>query len=276
LEDYIDKVVLEVSFFSDENLYKLLAEYGIVVNKETQHFLGGVNYLTGIRITRKQTELEVNDDSISKNVIKEVRPQIYNTVSKKYNKEQTSSPPNYERTGGYNNKGGYVLYLRGDSTLDNARDDYDTFKSSFKEKGMISLTLEFMFYNVNYGQFLYKAQKFLVTHQSTIRASETVRGFDPTLFKTNNKSQSHRTAIIAMSVLFQVLVLYTILKLIFTFIYYILDIISNKRIYISANDIASLIVVAFALASIAYWYRTLVDLKYIINLNLVMRKLYCL
>jgi len=256
-----------------------LVNLGIgAIDPETQHFLGGVNYLTGIRITRKESLLETNTDSISKAVITKVRPQIYTTVSKRYKKERTtrlSNGLNYERNGGYNNKGGYVLYLGGDLDLKGAEDKYEDFRKAFgDEKAMISITLEFIFYNVNYGQFLYKAQKFLVTHQSTIQATETVRGFDPSLFKTRNKSESFRTAIIVMSILFQVLVLYTILKVIFVSIYYVIDILSGKRIYILTNDIASLIVVAFAITSIGYWYKTLISLQYLINLNLVMRELY--
>lgn len=269
LKQYINEVVLVISFANEASLNNLKNEYQIDIDPSRQHFLSGVNYFVGLRITRKQSKLEDNSDEVSKEVIKKVKPAIYGSSTKKHKTEMKSPVKRangegyyeYSNEGSFMDAGGYVLYIPGSYNEEEAIEAYDQFDNSFVEGGMISLVLEFLIFNVNHGQFLYKAQKFLVTHQSTITISEKVRGFDPTLYSTTNKGAGKLVAMYILAVVFQLLIVYCILKLIFASIYYAMDFFSGKRVYVSMNDIISLIVVGFSLTSVVYWYKQALDLK---------------
>eukprot|EP00826_Nyctotherus_ovalis_P031033 TRINITY_DN2477_c0_g1_i15.p1 TRINITY_DN2477_c0_g1~~TRINITY_DN2477_c0_g1_i15.p1 ORF type:complete len:137 (-),score=32.02 TRINITY_DN2477_c0_g1_i15:163-573(-) len=84
---YINDVVLVMSFSKEESLNNLKNEYQTDIDPSKQHFLSEVNHFVGLRITRKQSELEDNSDETSKEVIKKVMPAIHGSSEKRHKTE---------------------------------------------------------------------------------------------------------------------------------------------------------------------------------------------
>ena len=273
---YLEQVIAKIPYTYNPSL----GNTDISLDAKKQHFISGMNYFVGLKLTIKQSQIKENKDKISQNVIPFIRSKIYTSPSKKYDTElkddMTANYPSYypvkapignngilhyQTKGSYRNKGGYVLYVRGNSDQAEGLHQTISFINSFEDNRIISITAESMFYNVNYGYIFYLSQSFLVNHGSKIDTTTNMEGLDPRLYSTKMKPGYIVAIMLALQIIFQVIVLYELIKLIIKTAYYISDLVAGNKIYIAMNDIISLVIIAFCIADIAFWYQQYFQLK---------------
>jgi len=234
-------------------------------------YLSYMNYVVGLRITLKRSELVRNNDKISKALYPEIRPKVYKDPFKKYSTQskEKCGTYTYSEAGTYKGRGGYSKFFPYGFELDNSEDIFDTiddaFKHCFEDIRTFSIIIEFMFYNINYDTIVYIAHGFLIEGTGTLMNDRRWRTFNPNLYVAG-RNDAKLISIYVFQILFQVMILYEIIKIIIKFCYYAIDIFTGKRVYIFLNDVFSIITVAFGLTCVIYWYVMRSTLQYFKNL----------
>lgn len=267
--DYLFYAVHEMSFLNVDVIMQLAKVANVDANP--YHFIGGINSVAGLRFTTKRARLIENKDPISKDVIKKVKPEIYDSPSKTYDTEEKepfvgdTKTYKWTKEKSFNDAGGYVVYLPGNSTyIGAAVEILDMYYNNwFDNKEMVTFAIEYLFYNPNFGRLIYMSQAFLVTHSGTVELYEKIRSCAPELYDSNQGTGMLVLRLI-LNILFQVIVLYDLLKVIFKFIYHALDLFAGKKVFIPTNDIAAVITVSMCLTCIIYWYALIFGVRYFI------------
>lgn len=257
---YIQSVVLPVFFNNGPSAHDLTAP----INDQTYHFVYSSNYVCGMRITIKKAQLIKNTDPISSAVFAEKRAEIYTTADSTYGSEETDQIGNYtySYSDSFKGKGGYVIYFPGNITQMNARLMFQQIvdDNMLTPIETISITLEFIFYNANYEAGLYVALSFLEENAGTITYTQIINGFQPQVYDSFHTA-SITTVKYILQIAFQFFIYLDLIKLILRFVHHSIDLVSGKKIYIPSSDFVGVIVNAFCITSLIFWYIHIIGRK---------------
>jgi len=259
--EYMRKVLLPLSYSNEQSIY------GEASENSTAHYLNGLNYMCGIRLTLKKIEMMPNYDKISNKVFTFIRAEDYTTADATYKSEYTkpigtTSTFNYTRKNSFNNKGGYVHYFPGHITKAEALFMFNHLIQNnwFTPIDTLSLTTELMFYNAHYRSGLYMSISFIIPNAGTAIVTETVEGFQPQLYD-DFVSDGRITWQYLLQAIFQALVYYDILRLLMKFIISVIYIVTGKKGSFKLRDVFAAGLMALCLASIVYHYKYILGTK---------------
>ncbi|MDR3547289.1 MAG: hypothetical protein P4M11_03265 [Candidatus Pacebacteria bacterium] len=237
-------------------------------DENTDHFVNGMNYMCGLRFTLKRAKLEENPNQNSKQAMPYIRKDSYGNAEKTYDSEDTSpfgtsTVYYYTKKNSYNGKGGYVQFFPGSMFLGDAEDYMSEMIANkwFVSSQTISLTMELMFYNANYGAVAYYAVSFLLSSGGSIGYTSKIRSGVPQIFDSFQSGAS-LGLLYAIEVIFQLFMYFDLLKILLRFTYHTIDLFTGKKIFIPNNDYIAVLTIAFALASRIFWYTIILGKKY--------------
>lgn len=259
--EYMRKVLLPLSYSNEQSIYGESSE------NNTAHYLNGLNYMSGIRLTLKKIEMVPNSDKTSNQVFTSIRAEDYTTADATYKSEHkepigTTKTFYYTRKNSFNNKGGYVHYFPGDITKSEALNMFDELIENnwFTAIDTLSVTTELVFYNGHYKSGLYLAISFIIPNAGTAIMTETVEGFQPQLYD-DFISDARITWQYLLQAVFQVLVYYEVLRLLMRFTCTVIYIVTGKKGNLKFSDLIATGLMALCLTSIVYWYKYIVGTK---------------
>jgi hypothetical protein len=216
-----------------------------------------MNYVVGLRMTLKRSKLIENKDKISKKLFPEIRSKRYRDPFKKYSSqiEGEADFTQYSQGGTYKGRGGYSQFFPYNTKKSEALGYLTKLEGNWYDpQKTLSIIVEFMFYNINYDTIAYMAQGFLLEEAGVILNDRRWRTFNPNLYATG-RNDAKLVFMYIFQILFQVMVLYEIIKMVMKFCYFAIDICTGKRVYIFFNDVVSIITIVFGLTCAIYWYK---------------------
>jgi hypothetical protein len=266
--EYMRKVLLPLSYSNEQSIY------GEASENATVHYLNGLNYMCGIRLTLKKIEMVPNYDKISNKVFTFIRAEDYTTADATYKSEYTkpigiTSTFNYTRKNSFNNKGGYVHYFPGHITKAEALLMFNNLIDNnwFTPIDTLSLTTELMFYNAHYKSGLYMSISFIIPNAGTAIVTETVEGFQPQLYD-DFVSGGRITWQYLLQAVFQALVYYDTLRILMKFVVAVIYMVTGKKGNFKLSDVFAAGLMALCLTSIVYWYKYVLGTKNTFSLPL--------
>ena len=177
-----------ISNFTNTNLIQLIynetmKEYRSMVPNSTNkyHFIQYFNFFMGMRVTYNRAEL--TSSSENKSGTNSTRKGNYDGESQSsFSDVQKSiwgkNSYQYSSSGGYEDKGGYIIHFPNDYTIDEAEALWNQLlKDGIFDKSFISLAFELSFYNENYQVGVVLGYEFIQTNAGFISKIKTKRPF---------------------------------------------------------------------------------------------------
>ena len=145
------------------------------------HYLTVFNYAAGVRITYNRIKLENTEVLDFKNI--KVRQANYedghdiifeNVETKPFGTDEVE----YQPSGGYQGKGGYVFYFRSNLTYEEMLDKYTQMvRDGFYDKNWLSIIVEIMIYNANFQTGIIIAYEFLLNNAGDLIHNKNIDAF---------------------------------------------------------------------------------------------------